>query len=56
MNEWTYRIVDTGTGRILREDAGYETETDAEDQARLEIQADNIRGVRIETFREWKDI
>lgn len=56
MNTWGYRITDTATGRILKEDTGFETEADAEEQARMEISADNIKGACVSTFQTWEDI
>ena len=37
MNTWGYRITDTATGRILKEDTGFETEADAVEQAEMAL-------------------
>lgn len=47
---WTYQIIDSQTDKVIRTDNGFENESDAETQARMEINADTIRGAYIRTL------
>ena len=56
MNAWGYRIIDNDSDTTLKTDTGFETEADAEEQAKMEIRADNIKNARIETFQKWEEL
>lgn len=49
--KWTYEILDQETDEVLKTESGFDTESDAEMQAELEIKADRIRGCYIRTLQ-----
>ena len=43
MRYWSYEIRDNDSHKILRTDTGFESESDAEQQAKMEANAENIK-------------
>ena len=51
MIDWTYEIRDNETHQLLLDSKGFDTESDAELQAHMEIKARNIKNCYVRTFQ-----
>ena len=51
MRYWSYEIRDKDSHRILRTDTGFESESDAEQQAKMEANAENIKNFYVRTMQ-----
>lgn len=49
MGIWKYIIRDNQTGKVLLSESGFETPEDAAEQARMEVNVENLKNVFIET-------
>lgn len=51
MRDWAYEIRDNDSHDLLKTERGFETESDAELQAQMEIKVDNIKNCYIRTYQ-----
>lgn len=51
MRYWSYEIRDNDSHKILRTDTGFESESDAEQQAKMEANAENIKNFYVRTIQ-----
>ena len=51
MRYWSYEIRDNDSHKILRTDTGFESESDAEQQAKMEANTENIKNFYVRTIQ-----